>query len=849
MMAFVYTATSLALLAHSIAAASAPPIPTDDGRRILQTAPDDGDLRFHEATFIASHNAHASLALSGGNVLLPLGTNQEGTIFEQLADDGVRGLLIDVMIDNDKDEPLRLTHSSGFLTLDYGGARSELGSNLIPFLEGNENAIVSLFLEVDGDSGGGGAAIRTAIMDHLREILSSMTVKGQSLKDMTFKYDDGRWRDHEDWPKLEEIRASGQRLFIFMDRSDMADAEYGFMYNRQVMQENDWQGIDICENRYAWGAGKVSLPSNNRWTRLFFMNHFPGGTGPDSRVDTVGENLIGGGVNGWGILYRRILECMSSNGGFKPNYIALDWVVESKEAREILNYLNLGGRIGTGQACTDDSHCATSSCDIDDGICQCQQCPLNTVDVCLGCETGEYCTTVGGNMNMCKQKNAGTISGSTKPPFDNANSFYCGSNYTDATDNCYVRTPCPTGAPGVCPGGGTCYGGVTCIAPPTISPTSSTAPTTGASSPRPFVSPSSADPTVSPVESGLVNVEDITLSPTGEKLEASFYCGIDYEAAARGCGEAVKCPGGQEECPEDEVCYFLTGVVCPTPPPSLKPSESPSTMSSSVSISSPILGETVVSPPTLTRTSLCGTDFLETSVNCRSAVPCTRRSDCAYLGIEFTCFSVICGDPPVVAVDKPLSTETTPPPSGRLFGNLGLTKEPTPGPTFGPTTRIPTATPTSTPSSRPTKAPFDFSNLAYCGANYTDAEENCYNVNTPCPTGAPETCPDGHSCYAGIMCNAPPTTSPTTSPTKGPTKSPQVSPSDPSSPGGTPVGSTAGGGMPGERLNNIPAEGVQFATRAPYDVVWGNASGATVQYTLKIVWSVAFAFGVAGLQF
>ena len=81
------------------------------------------------------------------------------------------------------------------------------------------------------------------------------------------------------------------------------------------------------------------------------MNHFCCGSGPDAKGGTVGEDLIGGGNNGWGRLYARVLQCMSNNGGFKPNFIALDWVSQSREALEIRDFLNFGGRIGTGQAC------------------------------------------------------------------------------------------------------------------------------------------------------------------------------------------------------------------------------------------------------------------------------------------------------------------------------------------------------------------------------------------------------------------------------------------------------------------------------------------------------------------
>ena len=55
---------------------------------------DDGDLKFHETTFIASHNAHAALAVAEG-FLEPLGANQDDNIIDQLTNDGVRALLLD----------------------------------------------------------------------------------------------------------------------------------------------------------------------------------------------------------------------------------------------------------------------------------------------------------------------------------------------------------------------------------------------------------------------------------------------------------------------------------------------------------------------------------------------------------------------------------------------------------------------------------------------------------------------------------------------------------------------------------------------------------------------------------
>jgi len=297
-------------------------LPTQYARRILDR-PRDGDLKFHETTFLASHNSHASLAASA-NWIEELGANQEDAIIDQLTNDGVRGLLLDVVIDDDYDEPLRLVHGSGFFAQDYGGFRSELEANLIPFLESDNEAIVSFFLQTDGD-----------VMEYLRDAFDFLSVNGTPLKDMTFKYDDELWQDHADWPTLEEIRVSGQRLFMFADKPDLIDTNYGFMYNRHVLQENHWEGIDECAPRFMWSYQYVSLPSNNYWSRLFFMNHFCCGSGPAAKGNTVGNGLIGGGNNGWGILYHRVQECISNNGGYKPNFIALDWVSQSQEAQDL----------------------------------------------------------------------------------------------------------------------------------------------------------------------------------------------------------------------------------------------------------------------------------------------------------------------------------------------------------------------------------------------------------------------------------------------------------------------------------------------------------------------------------
>jgi len=744
---------ALTLRLHTIAAAPPHPKKTSSiAARRLDT-PQDGNLKFNDATFITSHNAHANLAVAEG-FLGPLGANQDDSIIDQLTNDGVRALMLDIMLNFDEypEEPLRLVHGSSFIMLDYGGLRTALGSNLVPFLEENEDAVISLFIEPQGDVGQDQATVRATILNQLKSMFASMTVNGVSLKDMTFKYDHELWKDHEDWPKLDEIRQSGQRIFVFTSRSEFINTAYGFMHNRQVLQENDWEGIDACEARYMWRSAQVSLASNDYWTRLFFMNHFCCGSGPEAKGDTVGLGLIGGGNNGWGSLYPRVQQCMLNNGGFKPNFIALDWVTQSTEAKEILAYLNFGGRLGTGQTCTEDSHCATSSCSTALGICQCQQCPSDRVTICLGCVSGQYCA----------------------PPS------------RDGMTTCLYKE-----------------GGIELISQEDL----------------PSQNPSGITP---------------TLSPTATAPITNQYCGTDWDTAVATCYDAVKCPGGNDDCPEGQVC-FANLDDCPDAPtlsPSHKPSYFPSLR--------PIVGGALTKPlpigsgaATTASYSFCGTDFFTARDNCRSAVPCPEGSNqCSHLGPSYTCFSI--GGCVSDSGNGPSPTS----PGDSWLAGLGLTSPPTNVPT--------SAAPISL---TPTKAPFDPSNLNYCGGNFTDAEDNCY-YRKPCPTGSPTIC-GGDTCYTGITCTAPPSKSPTSSPTVRPTP-PSVL--NNGSPGSQNTGNQLQGDQsPGNQPQSDRSQSDGDQSVEPFDIdayenqSSGVAKSANKLMTGKLVQSISAAIGFLGL--
>lgn len=363
--------------------------------RLVSTAAlnqDDGELRFNEHTMIMSHNSAANKDAANGDFFKLFGVDQEDDMYEQLTINGVRGLSLDIRLDPFDRSKLQLVH----FPFDYGDFETEMQTHLVRFLEENEEAIVAINFEVVDE---GLAAIRPTILANLESTFSNLSVHEVPLKNMTFKYDSEIWANHDEWPTLNEFRSLGQRLFVFHDRTELRSTEYGFIFREDAMKENYWEGLDDCTARYQWDSDRVTFPNSNlSWSRLFFMNHF------GSVVGTVGEGLLGGGINGWGSLYPRIKQCMASSGSNKPNFISLDWVVQAEEAIEVAQYLNFGGRIGSGQRCLDDSHCATEACNKILGLCQCKECDPNldgSSDSCLGCEAEQYCAPVDNNLNEC----------------------------------------------------------------------------------------------------------------------------------------------------------------------------------------------------------------------------------------------------------------------------------------------------------------------------------------------------------------------------------------------------------------------------------------------------------------
>lgn len=351
---------------------------------------------------------------------------------------------------------------------------------------------------------------------------------------------------------------------------------------------------------------------------------------------------------------------MANNGGFKPNFISLDWVEQSKEAQEIRDYLNFGGRLGTGQRCTDNSHCATSSCNVISGVCQCQECSNDSIDVCPGCEIGQYCFSLAEeDTNSCQNKDGTvqtnqpissidggtdeTTSAPTQSPTANraSDNFYCGEGYWEAIAGCNEGVKCPNGDE--CPDGQTCFAGIKCTQTPTLSPSTGT----------PTSSPTSSKPTASPVK-----VSDIFNLASSNR----DFCGKSFVDARDNCLNALPC-GGQDDA--SNKCAILLGpeykcfpnIDCPTNQvpthgvSNLGTSKAPSGVESSPTPSLPTdfasLAPTKV-PFDFDNNFFCGSNYTDAENNCyTTSIPCPSGSP-SVCG-DGTCYSgITCNAPPTV---------------------------------------------------------------------------------------------------------------------------------------------------------------------------------------------------------
>ncbi|KAL7544455.1 hypothetical protein ACHAWF_007832 [Thalassiosira exigua] len=296
---------------------------------IMQDERNIANLPFNNVTWVASHNAHANNFAAGASTLTDdlaptyflcssnrrsqMATNQEFSIYKQLKEVGVRGLMLDIR--RDVNGGVKLVHS----LVEYSWLIDVIRHEIEAFLDEDPDAIVTIDLETLGD--------RVMLMKELRAVLQQTPGFTRRI----FRMTDDRWGNHTEWPTVREMREADQRVVVLGDSEIIQSEELGIMLRSTVVMENHWgKGLNKCSPRNEYMEG-LDVPWTTRnvwgkpWPRLFTLNHFCCATGVES-LRSVQPKNIGGGSNGWGILYPRVMMCMDANGyGLKPNYIAVDW--------------------------------------------------------------------------------------------------------------------------------------------------------------------------------------------------------------------------------------------------------------------------------------------------------------------------------------------------------------------------------------------------------------------------------------------------------------------------------------------------------------------------------------------
>lgn len=327
---------------------------------------------------------------------------------------------------------------------------------------------------------------------------------------------------------------------------------------------------------------------------------------------------------------------------------------------------------------------------------------------------------------------------------------------------CSGGTACPGGTG--CPSGQACYSGIQCAA-------------------------------TAPTPAGENTQQGLTFDPNN-----TLYCGSDYEDARANCYTNFPCPNGaQEECPFGQSCFPISGCQAPTTPAPVTPAPTPPT--APMGATSPpttawegFVGVTPPAPPTPppVNNRYCGKSSEDAADRCNPARACPdgMSTNCE---IGEVCFPI---DPNLAlactAVTAPQPTppaampiQPTMPSDGTIIQPIQPTMpsdgttvvEPTPPTVIVP----PPPTPSfAAPSNPPTTAKpvFDPNNTLYCGSDYNDANDNCYD-RTPCTTKSD--CPNGENCFTVPDCQTPPPVTATTPPGESagvPTSPPSKAPTN-----------------------------------------------------------------------
>lgn len=280
-------------------------------------APAFDDRTLDRVSFITSHNAFAK----GIRSIAP---NQDWDIRTQL-DKGVRGFMLDIWSHKGK---ATLCHTMceipiPFLKPDISVSLTDKLRDFQEFMKHDRNAIITLHLEWTP----------SARVNEFEAALNELP----ELKNMIFNpYQADVKRNG--WPKIRDMISQNKRLLILNQTG--ATKHLGIGHDREFTVENYWSmgktaSDRSCRTRWDDIPLDRDNDSNNKFRRLFVMNHFrdipfAGTTLYDNQNDSL-----------WGRISH---ECLQSARRI-PNYIALDFV-DKGDGFSILGTLNRAVGVG-----------------------------------------------------------------------------------------------------------------------------------------------------------------------------------------------------------------------------------------------------------------------------------------------------------------------------------------------------------------------------------------------------------------------------------------------------------------------------------------------------------------------
>ena len=123
--------------------------------------------------------------------------------------------------------------------IQFGSLEDILNYEIIPFLEEDTNAIITIDFETLGD--------RALLMQEFRIILANTP----RFKSRIFRINDDIWVNHNEWPTIQEMRDADQRVIILSDSTIVQSDELGIMLRNSITMENHWlKGLDKCSPRF-----------------------------------------------------------------------------------------------------------------------------------------------------------------------------------------------------------------------------------------------------------------------------------------------------------------------------------------------------------------------------------------------------------------------------------------------------------------------------------------------------------------------------------------------------------------------------------------------------------------------